>query len=163
MSRKNNLLGTQQPAPLYANDPTGYWTGIHQENARTGLSSLLPGGTLLQADVSIKGRLLAAQIAWQPVAARWGGKEFSVSMADTPFALDMENGGVVPNGTIAVQANKVIFPSGKFPIQDDTIELRSASNQWVPWVVVTVEGQHDTTDPSLLLVMKLEDATYDQE
>lgn len=163
MSRKNNLLGAQQPVPLYANDPTGYWAGIHQENTTAGLSALLPAGTLLQADVSVKGRLLAAQIAWQPVSARWNGREFQVSMADTPFSLDMENGGIVPDGTIAVQANKVLFPNGKFPIQGDSLDLRSASNQWVPWVVVTVDGQHDPTDPGLLLVMKLEDASYDQE
>jgi hypothetical protein len=161
MSRKNNLLGMQQPAPLYANDPDGYWSGIYQENARAGLSSLLPTGTLIQSDVSIKGRLLAAQISWQPVSARWNGKEFQVSLADTPFALDMENGGVVPNGTIAVQMDKSTF--AKFPIQGDQVDLRSASNQWVPWNVVTVEGQHDPTDPGLLLVMKQDDATYDQE
>jgi hypothetical protein len=152
MARKNNPLAAQQPAPLFANDPNGFWGAAVRSNSASGLGSILPAGTVLQSDIAVKGRLLGAQIGWQSVTVRWKGCELQASISDAQFFLALEQGGDTQQGRITLLITKLQFTTG-FPTYNDTFFLLAAG-QWHQFVVVETIGQHDDNEPGLLLYLE---------
>lgn len=152
MSRHNKPLASLQPAPRYANDATGFWGSVEAANESMGLSSLLPGGTVVQSDTAVKSRLLSAQIEWTPIQVRWKGCVFAASMSDAQFFLALESGGDTQQGRLVVTINKLLFNTG-FPGYNDTFEVQS-SGKWHQFVIAELIGQHDDNEPALVLYLE---------
>lgn len=154
MSRRNKPLAAQQPAPAYGNDPEGFWQGILNESRVAGISSLLPGHTVIQSDVAVKSRLLRAQIGWMPCAARWEGCNIQVSLSDAQFALMLEAGGDTQQGQITVLLEKLQFGGfGKgLPAYGDTIDIQSGG-VWHAFTISQILGQHDDNEPGLTVLL----------
>lgn len=150
--QRNKPFAAQQPAPLFANDPDGYWTAVANENKLAGISSILPGGTVIQSDVAVKGRLLQGQIAWTPCSARWKGGNFKASISDAQFLLALEEGGDTQQGQITLLVEKLQFGVKGLPNYGDTIEIQSGG-KWHEFVITQMVGQHDDNDPGLTLFL----------
>lgn len=149
---RNKPLQAQQPAPTFANDATGFWNGVLEANKASGLASMLPSGTLIQADTAVKGRLLANQIAWVPVSCRWKGSIIQASLSDAQFFLALESGGDTQQGRITIVVNKFSFSTG-FPGYNDTFEIQ-ANGAWHQFVVAEMIGQNDDNEPALTLFLE---------
>lgn len=154
---RNNPLAAQKPAPVFANDPSGFFAGVLMENTTAGLSSLLPAGTLIQSDVAAKGRLLNAQINWTPAKARWKGCNLTVSLSDAQFQLVLEGGGDTQQGRLTIIVEKLQFGGfGKgLPTYDNSFEIQ-AGGVWHEFTVVEMVGQHDDNEPGLTLFLEKE-------
>ncbi len=153
MSR-NNPIAAQQPAPPFANDPTGFWTANMEENRARGLASLLPSGTVVQSDVAAKGRLLSAQINWMPAKARWKGSDLQISLSDAQFLQALEDGGDIQQGRITVLVLKAQFNTG-WPEYGDTFKIQAAG-KWHEFSIAEIVGQHDDNEPGLMLFLEKE-------
>lgn len=153
MSNRNKPLDAQQPAPAFANDPSGYFGGVLAENRTAGIASILPGGTVIQSDVAAKGRLLTAQIEWTPAEARWNGCNLKVSLSDAQFLLNLEEGGETPQGRITILVTKLQFGTKGFPDYGDTFKIKAAG-LWHEFVVAEMVGQHDDNEPGLTLFLE---------
>ena len=153
MSRRNNPLAAQQPAPAFANDPSGFFGAVLAENSTAGLSTILPGGTVCQSDVAAKGRLLAGQIAWTPAKARWNGCDLTISLSDAQFNLVLEEGGDVQPGRITVIAEKLQFGAKGLPKYGDTFKIQ-AGGFWHEFTIAEMVGQHDDNEPGLTLFLE---------
>lgn len=152
MSR-NNPLAAQQPAPAFANDPSGFFAGVLRDNGTAGIASLLPGSTVIQSDVAAKGRLLSAQIEWTPAAARWNGCDIVVSLSDAQFLLALEEGGDTQQGRITIIVSKLLFGTKGFPKYGDTFKVKGAG-RWHEFTVAEMVGQHDDNEPGLTLFLE---------
>lgn len=150
--KRNNPIAAQQPPPAYANDPTGFWAANLADSRTGGIASILPVGTLTQADNAVKGRLLSAQIGWTPSPARWKNSNITVSISDAQFMLTLESGGDTQPGRITVLVEKLQFQTG-FPTYSDLIKIQAAG-QWHEFEIVEIVGQHDDNDPSLTLFLE---------
>lgn len=150
--RKNNPIQAQQPAPLFANDPDGFWGVVAGQNSVSGLGSILPQGIVIQSDVAQKGRLLDAQIAWTVISARWKGFILQASLSDAQFLLALESGGDLQQGRITLMVSKGQFQT-KFPAYNDTFEIKAAG-VWHQFVVAEIIGQHDDNEPALTLFLE---------
>lgn len=151
MSR-NKPLQAQQPAPAFANDSTGYWNGVLEANRTSGIASLLPSGTLIQADTAVKAQILLAQIGWIPVSCRWKGSIIPASLSDAQFFLALENAGDTQQGRITIIVNKFSFGVG-VPSYNDTFEIQAAG-RWHQFVVAEMVGQNDDNEPALTLFLE---------
>lgn len=154
MSR-NKPLAAQQPPPAYANDPGGFFGAIRDRSRTEGIGSLLPGGTVVQSDVAVKGQLLTGQIAWTPAQARWNGCNLTVSLSDAQFALILEEGGDTQPGRITILVTKLQFGGfGKgLPDYGDTFNIQ-AGGAWHEFVIAEMVGQHDDNEPGLTLFLE---------
>lgn len=152
MSRRNNPLAAQQPPPAFANDPSGFFGAVLAENRTAGISSILPGGTVIQSDVAAKGRLLAGQIAWIPTKARWNGCNLTVSLSDTQFLLALEEGGPTQQGRLTVVVEKLQFGARGMPGYGQTFEIQ-AGGRWHAFTIGEMVGQHDDNEPGLTVVL----------
>lgn len=151
MSR-NKPLAAQQPFPAFANDQSDFWGSVASENTTTGIGSLLPQGTLSQADNAVKSKLLDGQIAWVPVSVRWKGAVIQASLSDAQFFLALEEGGDTQQGRITLVVNKFRF-GVNFPSYQDTVEVQAAG-EWHQFVVAEMIGQNDDNEPSLTLYLE---------
>lgn len=151
-TRRNNPVNAQQPAPLFANDPNGFWNSVARQNSTSGLGAILPHGTLNQADTAIAARQLTAQIGWRAVNIRWKGCHLKASLSDAQFFLALEQGGDTQQGRITLVINKFEFQTG-FPQYNDTIDLQ-ASGKWHEFVVAEMLGHHDDNEPALTLFLE---------
>lgn len=152
MSR-NKPFAAQQPAPAFANDPSGFFGGVLAQSRTAGIASLLPPGTVIQADVAAKGRLLTGQIAWTPAAARWNGCNLTVSLSDAQFLLTLEEGGDTQPGRITIIVEKLQFSTKGLPTYGDTFKIQAAG-EWHEFTIVEIVGQHDDNDPGLTLFLE---------
>jgi len=153
---KNNPLAAQQPPPAFANDHSGFFGAVLAENHTSGISSLLPGGTVIQSDVAVKGRLLASQIAWTPAKARWNGCNITISLADSQFLLALETGGDTQQGRITVMVEKLQFGSTGLPGDGgfgQTFEIQ-AGGKWIQFTIAEIFGQYDDNEPGLILSLE---------
>lgn len=150
--RRNRPFTAQQPAPLFANDESGYWSTIAQNNAASGLQSVLPSGTLFQSDTAVKSRLLSSQIEWTPTKARFKGSDIIVSLSDAQFFMALEEGGDTQQGRLTIIVNKFEFRMG-FPSYEDTLEIYAAG-KWHELTVAELIGQHDDNEPALTLYLE---------
>lgn len=153
MSNRNKPLDAQQPAPAFANDPTGFFAAALALGRTCGLASLLPGGTVIQSDVAAKGRLLAGQIEWTPAVARWNGCNLKVSLSDSQFLLVLEQGGDTQQGRITILVEKLQFGAKGFPGYGNTFEIKAAG-RWHQFTIAEMIGQHDDNDPGLTLFLE---------
>ncbi len=153
MSR-NKPFAAQQPAPLYANDPGGFFAAAMAQDRVSGLASLLPSATLVQADIAVRARLLEGQIGWTPTAATWKGCNLSVSLSDAQFRLVLEEGGDTQPGRLTIVVSKAQFGGfGKGqPAYNDTFSIQ-AGGVWHAFVVAEMVGQHDDNEPALTLFL----------
>lgn len=156
--QRNNPTDAQQPAPAFANDPTGFWGGILKANEAHGLQRVLPDNTMIQSDVMAKARLLQGQLNWSPVLIAWEGLEFVASIADNQLSLLLQSGGTTNQGTITLTINKLLFETN-FPSQQDRLQLK-AGGQWLTFAVIDVDGENDDNNPALTITCEKED-TYE--
>ena len=154
MKQFNKPLAQQKPIPAYANDTTGYWSAIARQDVTSGLRSLVPSGTLFQADNAVKSRLLSAQIEWVPVQARFKNANITASLSDAQFFLALESGGDTQQGRLTVMVNKLQFNTG-FPSYSDTFQIQ-AGGKWHSFTVAELIGQFDDNDPSLTLYLEID-------
>ncbi len=148
---RNNPLAAQQPAPAFANDPSGFWGAVLSENAVAGIGSILPANTLTQADNAVKGRLLNAQISWTPAKARWKNSNLDVSLSDSQFLQMLEAGGDMPQGQVTVLVSKLQFSTG-WPDINDTLQIQ-ARGKWHDFIIAGVSGNNDDNEPGLTLLL----------
>jgi len=150
---RNNPIAAQQPAPLCANDPGGFFGAVLTANRTTGIASLLPGGTVFQSDVAAKGRLLAGQIAWVPAKARWNNCNLTVSISDASFLLALETGGDTQEGRLGILVEKLQFGASGFPGYGATFEIQ-AGGKWIQFTIAEITGQYDDNEPGLTLSLE---------
>ncbi len=157
MVKKNNPLAAQQPVPPFANDPVGFWGGVLQDNDRRGIASILPPGTLIQADLAIGNRLLQGQINWLSVQVRWNGLEFKASLDDGQATAPLESGGLGATGTVTLLFSKSLFPTDGRPKQQDTFQLL-VGGKWKNFDVITISDGFDETDDGMIAYLEPEDS-----
>jgi len=150
---RNKPIQAQQPAPAFANDSGGFWAGVLSQNATQGISSLLPAGTVSQSDTAIKGRVLGAQIGWQPYEMRWNGNNITGSLSDAQFFLEVEAGGDTQQGRLTVLIDKLQFRAGAHPKFQDTISIQ-AGGKWHDFTVAEMIGEFDYNEPGLVLYLE---------
>lgn len=152
---RNKPLAAQQPAPAFANDPGGFFGAVLAQNNVSGISSLLPAGTVTQSDVAIKGRLLSSQIGWTPAKASWNGCVLNVSISDAQFLMALEQGGDNQQGRVTVLVEKLKLPGGLDfqSMYGDTFKLQ-AGGGWHEFVITGMVGQNDDNDPGLTLFLE---------
>lgn len=145
------------------NDPTGFWGDVARENAANGLGSLLPTGTNIAVDRSIRSQILSNQIAWDAIECVWGKIRFLASVQDGQMLLVQEPGGTEYDGSITLVVNKDQF-NGAFPQNDDTLEIKlpNAGSKFKAFSVTGVIGLFDTTDASLTITAVPEDSNLDE-
>lgn len=134
------------------NDPTGYWAAIARQNASAGLSSVLPVGTVFRADLAVRTRLLAAQIAWIPTLTRWmdGKLQVVCSLQDDQFSSQLVDGGADAQASVTLVALKSDF-GGQLPVTDVQFQVE-LFNTWKWFGVVSVAGLIDQKDDLLSIV-----------
>lgn len=150
--QRNKPLVAQQPAPAFANDPGGYWTAVADQNKLAGISSVLPGSTVIQSDMAVKSRLLQGQIGWTPCSASWKGGKFTASLSDAQFLLALAEGGDTQQGQITLLVAKLEFGAKDLPDYGDTIKIQAAG-RWHEFAVTQIVGQHDDNEPGLTLFL----------
>lgn len=147
MGTQNDPVAAQQPAPAFANDSQGYWAAILSQNATAGLGSLLPAGTVIQADIAVQARQLDAQISWRSTSVRWKGVIFQASISDADFSLILESGGDTQQGRITLVVSKLQF-NMKPPGYNETF-LVQALGVWHEYTVSEMQGQNDDKEMAI--------------
>jgi hypothetical protein len=155
MSTANKPYSAQQPAPAFANDPSGFWASVAAGDKTAGLKSLLPASTAYQSDTAVKARLLGSQLGWTPTQARFNGADITVSLSDAQFFLALESGGTTQEGRLTVVVNKFEFRAGAFPTFRDNL-LIFAGGKWHAFLVAESVGQFDDNEPALTLYLEVD-------
>jgi hypothetical protein len=158
MPRAKNSPQTQQkPAPLYANDPTGFWAANRVAN-EANWTAVLPAGTILGADKAEMARIFRASLAWLTVTVRWDNIEFQASLDDGQAGMPLEVGGMGASGTITLVFSQSQFDPKNRPAQHHTVAIQ-AKGEWKNFTITGISEGFDENDDCLIATCEPEDAT----
>ena len=156
MARTQQPRQQQKPAPLYLNDPTGFWTANAKAN---GLNwrGLLPDGTRMELDKAQSREVLRLAISWASVVVRWGKIQFRASLDDGQASAPMEAGGMGATGQVTLVFQKSLFEVGGCPAQHDTFELL-VGGKWKAFQITSISEGFDEADDGLICFLEPEDS-----
>jgi hypothetical protein len=153
----NSPPNQQQPAPLYANDPTGFWAANRLANDAA-WATLLPAGTTLGADKAELNRIFRASLAWLTVTVRWDNIEFQASIDDGQASMPLEMGGMGATGTITLVFSQAQFDPKNRPAQKHTIAIQ-AKGEWKNFTIDSISEGFDEMSDGLIATCSPEDAS----
>lgn len=158
MSRLSNSPPNQQrPAPLYANDPTGFWAANRRSNDAN-WQNILPAGTILGADRAELNRIFNASLAWLTVTVRWDNVEFQASIDDGQAGMPLEIGGMGATGTITLVFSQAQFDPKNRPAQHHTVAIQ-AKGEWKNFTITSISEGFDEMSDGLIATCEPEDAS----
>jgi len=152
--RPNNPLSALAIKPVYANDPTGFWTANAKANAENW--NAVGVGTP-EADRFVIAELVRKSIAWMKIVVRWGQVSFPASIDDSQIGAPLEDGGLGVTGNTTIIFSKSSFANNQWPRQKATLEL-SVRGKWKSFQVVSISEGFDDTDDAVIAILEVEDS-----
>lgn len=154
---RNSPQSQQRPAPLYANDSTGFWAANLRAN-EANWKAVLPSDTILGADKAVLNRIFAASLSWLTVTVRWDNIEFQASLDDAQASMPLETGGMGATGTITLVFNQSQFDPKHRPAQHHTVAIM-AKGEWKNFTITAISEGFDESSDQIVATCEPEDAS----
>jgi hypothetical protein len=153
---RNDPRAQEKPAPLYLNDPNGFWTNNAKRNPLN-WRGLMPDGTRIELDLAQSREVLRQSITWSSVVVRWGKIQFRASLDDGQAGAPLEAGGMGATGQVTLVFSKSLFEVGGTPAQHDTFQLMVGA-KWKSFQVTSISEGFDDADDALICFIEPEDS-----